>query len=204
MTTDRTRYLSNTAWRTILKNVQRTADRTYTADVYPEDDNDLNAGTVPNNGYLCDNIGNIYPITGISGLKITVYDALEYGDCPQNFKPAIVFQSPENAPYLMQGLYRWLDQSAKDNFAAQLAILWHTREVITFTSTNAPSITNYQTNYANRFGQEPDFTLITDTGSASVKWERQEKPVRNYVGGLLDSIVWDLSDNYSGHIIISR
>lgn len=213
-----TLYKPEVAWRTIIKEsvlVQAETElvpAVYQITVEPTDNTDPGANTAEKavNYNILDYLGHVYRITQINvggnSKRILVSDDFRWGQSPINGKQAIVYKSVGGgfAPWLAATYGTHLASTAANTAAGiDNAILWKTSEKIEFTSTNIPSITNYQNNYATPFGQLPKFTLMT-YDSVGVEWERQEKPIRNFVGGFLDSIVWDLSDNYSGYIIISR
>lgn len=73
---------------------------------------------------------------------------------------------------------------------------------IPFTSTASPSLINYQTNYL-AFGECPQVTIIVDYPDEGCERELLQTPRRYKVGGLLDSIVYDLDSEYTGYIILS-
>lgn len=74
--------------------------------------------------------------------------------------------------------------------------------VIAFADTAEPSILNYQDNYAALYGPWPRFLLVSFDEDDNLL-ERADKPKRNIVGDVLDSIVWDFGGiKDSGLIII--
>lgn len=215
---DGTLYKPEVAWRTIITESVMivtptlTTPAIYQVTVEPKDNTDPGANTAAKaiNYNILDYLGHIYRITQINvggnSKRILVSDDFRWGQSPINGKQAIVYKSVGGgfAPWLAATYGTHLASTAANTAAGiDNAILWKTSEKIEFTNTQSPSITNYQQDYAIPYGQLPKFVLIT-YDSVGAEWERQEKPIRNFVGGLLDSIVWDLSDIYSGYIIIYR
>lgn len=211
-------YKPEVAWRTVIREaVMISAETELTPAVYqvtvePTDNTDpgANISVKAVNYNILDYLGHIYRITVINvggNLKrVRVSDDFRWGQSPINGKQAIVYKSVGGgfAPWLAATYGTHLANTAANTAAGiDNAILWKTSDKIEFINTATPSITNYQQNYATPYGQLPKFTLMT-YNSEGVEWERQEVPIRNFVDGLLDSIVWDLSDIYSGYIIISR
>lgn len=211
-------YKPEVAWRTILKEVVMVSQESefipavYQVSVSPVDNNDPGASSSMKgvNYNIIDYLGHIYRIIALNiggnANRIYVSDDFRWGQSPINGKQAIVYKSVGGgfAPWLVATYGTHLSRNAA-NVAAGIdnAILWKTSERIYFENTNTPSIINYQQHYAIPYGQLPKFTLVTYNGEGQ-EWERQEKPIRNFIDGLLDSVVWDLSDIYSGYIIISR
>lgn len=211
-------YKPEVAWRTIIKEavliqVETTlAPAVYQVTVEPVDMTNPGASTADKqiNYNILDYLGHIYRITQINvggnPKRVLVSDDFRWQQSPINGKQAIVYKSVGGgfAPWLAATYGTHLARTAANTAAGiDNAILWKTSEKIEFTNTSTPTISNYQQNYSIPYGQLPKFTLIT-YDSEGIEWERQEVPIRNFVGGLLDSVVWDLSDNYSGYIIISR
>lgn len=210
-------FLPTVAWRTYANNVILLSSETistqsiYRISVQPIDINDLGAKTARKEVgfYFKDYVGHTYKIIGFTSTTIDVSDDFRIGIGPQSGRQGIVYKSVGDgeAPYLAPIYYRHLDKSALEySRQAELDILWRngaTSTKIEFTNTATPSITGYQNNYSLKFGQLPKFVLVT-YDSAGVEWERQEKPIRNFIDGLLDSVVYDLSDIYSGYIILSK
>lgn len=211
-------YKPEVAWRTFVKEaVLISAETILTPAVYqitvePVDLTNPGASTSEKDiGYnILDYLGHVYRITAINvggnSKRILVSDDFRWKQSPINGKQAIVYKSVGGgfAPWLAATYGTHLASTAANTAAGiDNAILWKTSEKIEFLNTSTPSIINYQQTYAIPYGQLPKFTLITNNGNG-VELERQEVPIRNYIDSLLDSIVWDLSDVYSGYIIISR
>lgn len=213
-------YKPTVAWETYMEEVVLTSEETiltpatYRVKVVPININNPGADLALKaiGYYIQDYIGHYYRITEINiggdNTIVKVSDDFRFGECPQTGQIGVLFKSVGDgtAPYLTPAYSRHLSRSAMDeNIGIDHDILWRNGTMsnrIEFTSTNAPSILDYQTLYSI-YGDLPRFTLIT-YDSIGIEWERQEVPVRNYVDGLLDSIVWELSDIYSGYIIISK
>ena len=199
------------AWSTIADNVIKLSDWTYRATVHPINMADPGAKTATKaiGDYLVANTGRLYSITSVDGENITVKDDFETGLPPWQGFSAIVFRSVGNgkSQWLPPIRYEVIDRSARSYLESiNLEVLWRNdpnSKKIEFTDTSTPSIVNYQTFYAADFGEMPKIQIFT-YNSDGVYWERQEKPIWNFLGGLLDSIVFDLSDIYSGYIIISK
>lgn len=211
-------YLPTIAWRTYFKNVLMVSAETvndpaiYKLNVLPIDVNESGAPTAQKavGYYVVDYVGDVYRITEINvdgdSTKIKVADDFRVGISPQTGWQGILFQSADagKSPYLAPVFSKHLSRTALENLRSrELTILWRTRQKVEFNNTATPSITNYQIDYASHYGEFPDVTLMT-YDVAGVEWERQDKPIRNYIGGLLDSIVYDLMEPYSGYIILSR
>lgn len=211
-------FLPTVAWRTNMKNVLNVAVETqvtpalFTLNVVPVDVNDPGAplATKDVGYYITDYSGNVFRIIEINiggdSTKIKVSDDFREGIGPQMGFQGVLYKSADQgkSPFLAGVFSRHLTRNALEKLRSrELSILWRTRDKITFTSTKAPSITNYQANWASVYGEYPDVTIITDKGGG-VEWERQEVPIRNFVGGKLDNIVYDFPFNESGYIILSR
>lgn len=210
-------FLPSVAWRTYARNViLLTAETslvpaTYRISVQPIDINELGAVTAEKQigFYFKDYVGHTYRIIAFTTITIDVSDDFRVGVGAQSGRQAVLYKSVGNgeSPYLAPIFYRHLDKSALEySRQAELDILWRNGAFsvkIEFANTATPSVTDYQNTYSLKFGQLPKFTLMT-YDSAGVEWERQERPLRQFVDGLLDSIVYDLSDLYSGYIILYR
>lgn len=213
---DGTLYKPTVAWRTVIKeSVLTQAETINTPAIYQItiDAIDLtNPGAnIKEIGYnVLDYLGHVYRIIQINiggnSKRVLVSDDFRWKQSPINGKQAIVYKSVGGgfAPWLAATYGTHLANTAANTAAGiDNAILWKTSEKIEFTNTQTPSIINYQQSYSTPYGQLPKFTLIT-YNDVGVEWERQEVPIRNFIDGLLDSIIWDLSDICSGYIIISR
>lgn len=213
---DGTLYKPQVAWRTFIKESVLIQAETinvpavYQITVNAVDITNPGANLKEVNYNILDYLGHIYRITQINiggnSKRVYVSDDFRWGQSPINGKQAIVYKSVGGgfAPWLAATYGTHLSSTAASTAAGiDNAILWKTSDKIEFTNTSTPTISNYQQNYSIPYGQLPKFTLVT-YDSEGVEWERQEVPKRNFLDGLLDSIVWDLSDVYSGYIIISR
>lgn len=215
---DGTQYKPEVAWRTMIKEAVLIQAETslvpavYQVTVEPVDITNPGASTAEKavNYNIMDYLGHIYRITTINvggnSKRVLVSDDFRWKQSPINGKQAIVYKSVGGgfAPWLAATYGTHLASTAANTAAGiDNAILWKTTEKIEFTNTSSPTISNYQQNYSIPFGQTPKF-ILRSYNSAGMEWERQEVPVLNYVGGLLDSVVWDLAEVCSGYIYIYR
>lgn len=213
-------YKPTVAWETYMNEVVLTDDETtltpaiYRLKVVPININNPGAEHADKlvGYYIQDYIGHYYRIIEINvggdNTIIKVSDDFRFGECPQAHQIGVLFKSVGNgsAPYLSPIYSRHLSRSAMDeNIGIDHDILWRNgsmSEKIEFISTQFPLISSYQTLYS-AYGEIPKFVLMT-YDSEGVELERQEVPIRNYIDGKLDNVAWDLSDVYSGYIIISK
>jgi len=204
--TTATKYLPTVAWRTLVRNVTMIDAGTYRVTVKPIDVNEPGAALRVIGNYLKDYVGHTYKIIDSDATTIDVTDDFNTGVGPQSGRQGIVYKSVKkgNAPYLAPVYYRHLDKSALDySRRIEMDILWKPDPVkIEFSDTNAPKIEGYQTEYAEIYGELPNVRLVT-YDSEGVEWARQEVPVIYKEDGLIDRIEFDLSDNYSGYMILS-
>ena len=218
-----TKYSVKIAWRTIAKNVfQLTRETeqspaTYRMEVGVIDSNDKGAGEKVADMWFTDFIGNPYLVIDLRGDSIDVSDFFRIGDCPYSGKNGWLHKSAYKgySAALPSDCFRHLHPMAMShNQKYSMSVLWGNDPNpirIPFTDTNTPSILNYQQEQENGkrlwedFGENPKVQLFTKD-SDGLFWERQEKPIwnRDPVTDELLSIVFDLSDNYSGYIILSR
>jgi hypothetical protein len=214
---DATRYLNSVAWRTHSRNVillteETTLDpATYRVSVSAIDVNEPGAELAEKEiGYFYkDYIGHTYSIIAKTVNTIDISDDFRCQQGPQSGLQAIVYKSvwKGRSPYLAPVYYRHLDKVAVDySRQIEIDILWSNDPnaiKVSFTNTSTPSLINYQALYAWDYGELPKIELFT-MDSSNVYWSRQEKPIFNFIGGLIDSIVFDLSDTYTGYIVISK
>lgn len=216
---DAVKYLPLIAWRTIANNVvlltkeTETNPATYRLTVSPVDTNDIGQPQKAVGFYFTDYYGIPYKIIAVDTNTIDVSDDFRTKHCPVSGHCGIVHKSAYKGQslYLPAESFRHLHPlAASNNNKYALSVLWRNDpnpRRFEFTNTNTPSITNYHGTQGDGsklwedYGEDPQFDLIT-IDSENVLWERQEKPIRNLVDGLLDSIVYDLSDNYTGWIIL--
>ena len=182
-------------------------DGVYRVAVKPIDINEPGAEERIVGNYLKDYIGHTYKIIDSDEYTIDVTDDFETGVGPQTGRQGIVYTSVKkgNSPYLSPTYYRHLDKSARDySYRIELDILWKPDPVkIEFEDTNNPKIEDYQDEYAEIYGEIPNVRLVT-YDSVGVEWVRQEVPIiYKDEEGLIDRIEYDLSDNYSGYMILS-
>ena len=74
--------------------------------------------------------------------------------------------------------------------------------IINFTNISNPSVENYQANHALKHGIYPRVALYTTLANGN-RVQRQEIPEFTIVAGLITRIVYDLSSNETGFILIS-
>jgi len=212
-------YLPTVAWRTnvstvILLTAETALDMaTYRVTVSPIDANEIFGVALVDQikigYYLKDYVGHTYKVIAFTSTTIDISDDFRVGVGPQSGRFGIVYKSvgKGKSPYLAPIYYRHLDRVALEySRQYELDILWKNDPnaiKIPFTNTMTPSIINYQANYAEDYGELPKIELFT-MDSANVYWSRQEKPVFNFIGGLINSIIFDLSDAYSGYIVLSK
>lgn len=209
--TDSTRYLNSVAWRTYAKNIIKLSDWNYRVSVNPIDINEPGSEfALKNIGfYFKDNIGHTYSIIDKTSSTIDISDDFRTGVGPQSGMQAIIYKSAwkGRSPYLAPIYYRHLDKSAIEySRQIELDILWSNDPnsiKVPFVNTMTPSLIDYQNNYSWDYGELPKIELFT-MDSINVYWKRQEVPIFNFIDGLIDSIVYDLSDNYTGYITISK
>lgn len=75
------------------------------------------------------------------------------------------------------------------------------KDIITFTSTDTPTITAYNTTWAATHGQYPSVRcmIVVD---ATTEYELQQMPQFTKVGGLIDTIFFLPGDTYTGYLIL--
>lgn len=205
------------AWRSYMKNVIKSADAgtdpaEYDVTIEPVDINEPGASDASKDiGYfIADYIGNVYKIKAIDvggdSTRITVIDSFWEGLGPTANFQGMVFKSAFGglAPYIAPIYSRHMARTAMDKIRSrEVSIMYRTRERIDFADTNTPGILNYQTDWAEYYGEYPDVTLIT-IENGTEHWQRYEVPVRNFVDGKLDNIIFDLPFPISGYILLSR
>ena len=86
---------------------------------------------------------------------------------------------------------------------------WPEEFVFIFNETATPTIEDYNTLYSAVYGPHPKFLIICyvdDPLDADNTHEQpmQDVPVRQCVDGVLTTIIWDLSEELSGKIIMSK
>lgn len=221
--------LPSVAWRSDASDVTVISEATpfdpgvYGVTVYPLDDNDPGAVdfALEIGFFLKDFIGRTYSIIGVNvgGVqgRISISDDFRFGAGPQVGQNCIVYKSvgEGESPYLAPIYYRHLDESALEfSRQAELEILWRNRAVtgvLPFTNQQFLVVEDYQNTLypgsqltlANKFGSMPKFIPVITQGDGS-EWERRLDLIRKYVDGKLDQVEIDLSDTYSGYIMIIR
>lgn len=216
-----TKYNAEVAWRTIARGVFQITRATITEGVITPatygisisaiDSNEPGAGTIEAGYYLIDNWGTPYRFTTAS----IISDDFNTGRCPMSGLMAIVYKSSfkGRSLYLSPDSFRHLHNKAWSNYQPYAnALLWANNpnaKKITFTTTQTPGVTGFQGNQldgynlAEDYGELPKIQLFT-TGENGTILERQEVAIYSYINGLIDSIMFDLSQPETGYIIISK
>jgi len=222
-----TKYEIKTAWRTLAKDVfQLTRETindpaTYRLTVAPVDTNNPGAGTKEIGFCLVDFLGIPYSIIATGSTTIDVQDDFRTGFCPTCGQFAIVYQSVFNGRslFLSPENFQHLHPMALNNsHKYDISLLWandpNTKK-IPFISQLVPTIANYQddqvdpedagktVNYSDDFGENPSVRLIVTVDSAT-RYQRQQMPQFNYVDGLIDSVYFNLGEEVTGYILISK
>lgn len=102
--------------------------------------------------------------------------------------------------------YRSELKKAFPALAVLIDTLWRDpppQKIFEFTDSAAPAIEDYDTEYADVFGQYPKFVLLIADGDGN-ELESQHVPVRYRTDGLLTRIAWDLGEQFSGKIIMYK
>jgi hypothetical protein len=83
--------------------------------------------------------------------------------------------------------------------AAVLAV-WPGPIKVAFTSTDTPTLGNWQVDYVDDYGEWPTVQLWI-TGSTKPS---DVVPERNELGGLLDNFTWDIGEDVTGFFLIKK
>ena len=224
--TTATKHSPTVIWRTIAKDVFQltratlTVTAIYRMTVKSIDSNDVGSGQKEAGYCIVDYLGGLFPIIATGTNTIDVSDIFNIGNCPVSGKTAIVFKPIGKSLFLGQEYFQFLHPNAMANSRKyDLSILWYNdpnTKKIPFTNSDTPKIENYQDdqadpedgtktiNYADIYDELPKIELFVLI-SAGVYQKRQDVPAYNYIGGLLDSIVFDaLPDVFTGYLTISR
>ena len=216
-----TKYNPKIAWRTLAKDVfQLTRETTlnpatYRLTVGVIDSNNPGAGQKAIGYFLVDFLGTPYSIIAVNTSSVDVQDDFRTGRCPTSGQMAIIFQSVYGgrSTYLSPDSFQFLHPLALANsHKYDTALLWANdpnAKKIPFTATDTPTISGYQSaqadgfNLADDFGENPNVRLII-TVDANNQYQRQQDALFTYVGGLLDTISYQLGETLSGYFIISK
>lgn len=222
-----TKYNPTVAWRTIAANVvqvdRETSENpaTYRAFVKAIDSNNPGSGQKDIGYFMVDNLGIPFRITSVSSDYVTVSDDFRTGSSPVSGKMAIIYKSVFNgrSHYLSPENFRHLHPLALSNsHRFDMALLWANDpnvKKVPFTASSQPTISDYQTdqedpedalktlNYSEDYGEYPQIRLVI-TVDESTRYESQQKPQFTYVDGLIDTIFFDLGDELTGYILISK
>jgi hypothetical protein len=222
-----TKYNPSVSWRTLSANVyqliRETVEEaaTYRVTVKAIDTNNPGAGQKEIGYYLVDYIGTPYLIIGTGSTTIDVQDIFRTGFCPTSGQMSIVYKSVYNgrALCLAPDNFRHLHPLALLNsHRFDMAVLWANdpnAKKVPFTASALPTINNYQTdqedpedptktiNYAEDFSEDPQVRCII-TVDGSIRFQRQQMPFFTYVDDLIDTIYFDLGEELSGYMLISK
>jgi len=216
------KYNPTVAWRTLASNVFRlTAETeetpaTYRVTVAVVNSNDIGAGGKEIGYYLVDYIGVPYSIIDVDTNTVDVSDDFRTGKCPTSGKNAIIYKSV----FAGRGLY--LAPSSFINLHPTLALanshkydmalLWANDpnvKKIDFEDSTTPTIEDYQDdqvdgfNLAEDYGENPLVRCIIIV-DANTEYQLQQMPQFTLVDGLIDTIFFDLAEQLSGYILISK
>lgn len=221
-----TKYAVLVAWRTLAANVyqltrETTEGATYQLTVKAIDTNNPGANQKEIGYYLVDYIGTPYLIIGTSSTTIDVQDIFKTGLCPTSGQMAIVYKSVYNgrALCLVPDNFRHLHPLALANsHRFDMAILWANdpnAKKVPFTASSLPTIINYQTdqedpedptkiiNYAEDFGENPHVRCIITVDELN-RVQRLQNPFFTYVDDLIDTVFFDLGEELTGYMLISK
>lgn len=222
-----TKYNPQIAWRTIAKDVfQLTRETTnnpatYRLKLSVIDSNEPGAGQVLIGYYLTDYMGVPYSIIATGSGTIDVQDDFRVGRCPTSGKAAFVSKSVFNGRSLgvSQENFQFLHPLALSNaHKYDMALLWANdpnAKKVPFANSAMPIISNYQSdqvdpedgsktmNFASDFGETPNVRCVITVDSAN-RFQRQQNCEMTFVGGLIDTIFFDLGEPLTGYLIISR
>lgn len=87
----------------------------------------------------------------------------------------------------------------KKNIPAKVELF---KTIIDFTKDAKPTISDYNTLYAEIFGQYPNVQCIIMI-DAENGYQPQLMPFYTYVGGLIDTIYFDIGAENTGYLILS-
>ncbi|MEI7424309.1 MAG: hypothetical protein WCK18_19560 [Prolixibacteraceae bacterium] len=76
------------------------------------------------------------------------------------------------------------------------------KTIFEFTQEATPTISNYDSQHANFYGQYPDVKCIIKTGATS-GYQLQQMPQFNYINGRIDSIYFDMGGAEDGFLVLS-
>lgn len=216
------KYNPTVSWRTIAANVflltaeTPTVPATYRLTVAPVDTNNPGAGQKEIGYYLVDYVGVPYSIIAVDTNTIDVSDDFRVGICPTSGKSAIIYKSVFKgralylAPDSLQNLHPTLALANSHKY--DMALLWgndaNTKK-IDFTASALPTISGYQSdqidgfNLAEDYGENPLVRCIIIV-DANTEYQLQQMPQFTKVGGLIDTIFFDLQEELSGYLLISK
>lgn len=208
---DATQYKATVNWQALIKSSAKLTNETLTnpatfrIKVYPTNLSEPGAQLPILIGfYIQDYFKNRFKVITVNGFTLDVEDSFRCENNPQVGLSARVYKSVDfgAAPFV----FPTIDSD----------ILYKTREAIDFTANATPSLPTpadiiagetFATKYASRYGQRPNFMIwVANGGNWLPRPELQ--PIITTVDGLITgdilSVNWDLDDEYTGIIIISR
>jgi hypothetical protein len=222
------KYNPVVAWRTLALNVfQLTRETvqdaaTYRLTVKAIDTNNPGANQKEIGYYLIDYVGVPYSIIAVDTNTVDVSDDFRTGKCPTAGQTAIIYKSVFKgrglylAPDNLQNLHPVLALANLHKY--EMALLWGNDanvKKVPFTALLQPIIEDYQVeqvdpedaaktlNYAEDFGENPGVRCII-TVDANTEYQLQQMPQFTKVDGLIDTIFFDLQEELTGYILISK
>jgi len=217
-----TKYNPVVSWKTKALNVFKLTDATptvpatYRVTVRAVDTNDVGANQKAIGYYLVDYIGIPYSIIDIDTNTVDVSDDFRTGKCPTAGQNAIIYKSVFSgrglylAPSNLQGLHPTLALANSHKY--EMALIWANdpnAKRIDFTASALPTISGYQSaqldgfNLAEDFGENPLVRCIIVV-DANTEYQLQQTPQFTKVDGLIDTIFFDLTNELTGYILISK
>jgi len=204
------KHIATVMWRAFLQSVTQVSDYVYSIVVQVVDVNQPGAGELELGYWFKDNIGHTYQIIEIIGNVIKVQDILLVGVCNQCGFEGVVYKSVQRGAALFIApinCYQFLDPCAREySLAIESDIFWNndSNAKRILINSNTPLLADYQTNYADDYGENPDIKLfqINEDGNFI---ERTERPYFVIENNLIKTITFgELESIISGYIKISR
>lgn len=205
--------LPTVAWRTMAKDVYpltaETVDKpaTFRMSIHPADINDVGAGRVEIGFYAKDYIGSTFSVIAFTSSTVDLQDDFRRGFAPQTGQWAVVYKSVGDSLYLAPIYYTYLSSQALDySRQIELAVLWRNgvKSVQIPFMSDSPMIVDYNTLYADDYGQMPKVQLFT-LGESGTVTTRTELAYFQLTDGLIDSIGFGtLEQVHTGFINLSR
>jgi hypothetical protein len=216
------KYNPVVSWKTIAANVFKLTSETiddpatYRVSVSVVNSNDIGAGQKAVGYYLVDYIGIPYSIIDVDTNTVDVSDDFRTGKCPTAGQTAIIYKSVFSgrglylAPSNLIGLHPTLALANSHKY--EMALIWGNDpnvKKIEFTASALPIIEGYQAaqldgfNLSEDYGENPNVrcVIIVD---ANTEYQLQQSPQFTKVDGLIDTIFFDLAEELTGYILISK